>query len=76
MSMEVDLKGLLEAVNSNCERAHAFARKAQEAHTDAISQKDETNRRWALETRDTCLQLGNLHANIAQALASLSPAAK
>ncbi len=74
--MAIDLDSVLDLVNSHAQEARAMGKKAMEAHNAANRESDENARQRLLDTRETCLRLGDLYARIAHAYATLSAASE
>lgn len=74
--MAIDLDSVLDLVNGHAQEARAMGKKAMEAHNAANQESDEPARQRLLDTRETCLRLGDLYARIAHAYATLSAASE
>ena len=76
--MAIDLDSVLDLVNGHAQEARAMGKKAMEAHNAAnrTRESDEPARQRLLDTRETCLRLGDLYARIAHAYATLSAASE
>jgi hypothetical protein len=74
--MAIDLDSVLDLVNGHAQEARAMGKKAMEAHNAANRESDEPARQRLLDTRETCLRLGDLYARIAHAYATLAAASE
>jgi hypothetical protein len=74
--MAIDVDSVLDLVTSHAQQAHAMGQQALEAHNAAGREADEAARRRLLETRETCLRLGELYTRIAGVYATLAAASK
>ena len=74
--MAIDLDSVLDLVNGHAQQARAMGQRAMEAHNAANRESDGPERQRLLETRETCLRLGDLYARIAHAYATLSAASE
>lgn len=76
MAKEIDLRAVLDLIDSHAKEARELGKKAMEAHNAAAIESDGNERRMLLETRETSLRLATLYANLAQVFATVSTAAK